>query len=159
MSISLEWTSATSMPFCRVRNFHRGNFRFSRDFWHHNPAPSRSTVLPLSLHDLGHFPSSKLPAFLADALSWICILLFLGLPSHYVKKLDQISGTIAQSSGGILNLAVAQRAERGDNFRIFDFLVENRDLNPAYQQVIDRIIGDLLEEWRTVNFVSALLIS
>jgi len=115
--------------------------------------------LPLSLHDLGHFPSSKLPAFLADALSWICILLFLGLPSHYVKKLDQISGTIAQSSGGILNLAVAQRAERGDNFRIFDFLVENRDLNPAYQQVIDRIIGDLLEEWRTVNFVSALLIS
>jgi len=153
MSISLEWTSATSMPFC---NFHRGNFRFSRDFWHHNPAPSRSTVLPLSLHDLGHFPSSKLPAFLADALSWICILLFLGLPSHYVKKLDQISRAIEQS---ILDLAAEQRAERGDSFRTFDFLVENRDLNSAYQQVIDRIIGDLLEEWRTVNFVSTLLIS
>jgi len=92
-----------------------------------------------------HFPSSKLPAFLADALSWICTLLFLGLPFHYAKKLDQIYRTIAQ------------RAERGDNFRTFDFLVEK--LKPAYRQVIDRIIDDLLEEWRTVNLVSTLLIS
>ena len=74
-------------------------------------------------------------------------MLFLGLPSHYAKKLDQISGPIVPSLGGILNLAVAQRTQHGDIFYIFEVLVEN--LKPAYQRMIDRIIGDLLEEWRT----------
>lgn len=110
-------------------------------------------------------------AFLADTLSsQIYMPFFLYLPSHYFNRVDRLSRDANMALKEILDLAVELNVTCGNDFqtKILDLgqhsspsIVDPESLPPAYRQLTIRwscFIDDLLEEWRTLNIVSALLV-
>jgi len=109
--------------------------------------------------------------FLTDSLfSQIYMQLLLRLPSHYFDRVDRLSRDANMALKEILDLAVESNMKCGDDFQtqILDLgqhssstIVDPDSLPPAYRQLTVRwscFIDDLLEEWRTLNIVSALLV-
>jgi len=113
----------------------------------------------------------SLSVFLTDTLfSQIYMQLLLHLPSHYFDRVDRLSRDANMALKEILDLAVESNMRCGDDFQtqILDLgqhssptIVDPDSLPPAYRQLTVRwscFIDDLLEEWRTLNIVSALLV-
>jgi hypothetical protein len=94
----------------------------------------------------------------------------LRLPSHYFHRVDRLSRDANLALKEILDLAVESNSTCGNDFQsqILDLgqhtspsITKPESLPPAYRHLTVRwgcFIDDLLEEWKTLNLVSALLV-
>jgi len=138
----------------------------------HTDSEASENIIDEEVQTLPGSPSyRKSVSVFTDAFfSQIYMQLLLRLPSHYFDRVDRLSRDANMALKEILDLAVESNMKCGDDFQtqILDLgqhssptIVDPDTLPPAYRQLTVRwscFIDDLLEEWRTLNIVSALLV-